>query len=114
MSPKALAIFKFWFVLYSEEDPDNPGKRVMTKKTCVDFTRSCTDDNCDEFDNRVVGLFTLYDEDHDGKIQEEEFLNFFVHSSREKEDIVRSNLMMHGIKTDLNKILRDGDPEYIM
>lgn len=89
MCEKALKIFKSWFQIYSEEDPDHPGTRVMTPKTCVEFTRSCTEDPCDENDQRVVGLFALYDHDHDNKIQEEEFIQFFVNSSREKEDIVR-------------------------
>ena len=40
----------------------------MTPATCVTFTRSCTDDNCNEYDSRVTGLFEQYDPDRDNKI----------------------------------------------
>jgi Ca2+-binding EF-hand superfamily protein len=64
----------------------------MTPATCAAFTRSCTDDNCQEDDNRVTGLFALYDANHDNKIEVEDFLNFYTQCSREKEDVVRQNL----------------------
>ena len=68
MTDAAKRIFLEWFNMYSVEDPDNPGRRVMIPKTCVDFTRSCTDDNCTESDSRVVGFFMIYDGDQDGKV----------------------------------------------
>lgn len=68
MSEKAKDIFTEWFNMFSVEDPDNPGRRVMTPATCVEFTKSCTDDNCNEEDSRVVGLFAMYDKDSDKKL----------------------------------------------
>lgn len=61
----------------------------MTPKTCASFTRSCTDENCDENDNRVIGLFAAYDSDGDNKLQYEEFLKFYLYCSKEKEEVVR-------------------------
>jgi hypothetical protein len=68
MSDKAKSIFEEWFNTFSEEDPDIPGHKVMTPRTCAAFARTCTDDNCTEEDNRVVGLFAMYDKDRDMKI----------------------------------------------
>jgi len=68
LSDRAAHIFTEWFNMFSVEDPAFPGRRVMTPPTCVDFTRSCTEDPCLEDDPRVVGLFAMYDTDGDGKI----------------------------------------------
>lgn len=58
LGDRAKHIFTEWFNTYSIEDPENPGRRVMTPSTCADFTRSCTDDDlCLEDDSRVVGFF---------------------------------------------------------
>ena len=57
LSFRAKVIFREWFKMYSVEDPDNPDVRVMTPRTCALFTRSCTEDNCTEDDNRVTKLF---------------------------------------------------------
>lgn len=35
----------------------------MTIPTCANFTRSCTEENCAEDDNRVLRFFALYDGD---------------------------------------------------
>ena len=54
--------------MYSIEDPDNPGHRVMIPSTAVVFIKNCTDDFCSEEDQRVMGLFAMYDSDQDGKL----------------------------------------------
>jgi len=80
------------------DDPDRPGTRVMTPATCVDFTKSCTEEPCSEEDMRVVGLFAEFDGDHDGKIQLEEFLNFYRACVFEKDEVVRQNLHAHNYR----------------
>lgn len=89
MNKIAKDIFIEWFNQYSIIDPENPSRRVMTPKTLVDFTKSCTDDNCTEDDSRIVGFFTMYDHDNDLKIVLEDFLVFYLNSCKEKEDVVR-------------------------
>ncbi len=59
LGERAKFIFTQWFNMYSIDDPENPGKRVMTPSTCADFTRGCTEDDlCMEDDSRVVEFFT--------------------------------------------------------
>jgi Ca2+-binding EF-hand superfamily protein len=50
----------------------------MTPETCVEFIRNSTSDPSVLItDPRVVRLFNEYDKDIDGKITEEEFLEFY-------------------------------------
>ena len=44
----------------------------------------------------------------------ENFLKFYYDSSKDKEDVVRSNLFIHQYKLDLTKVLKDTDPELIL
>lgn len=63
MSDRCYDIFRSWFETFSEEEIENPGKRVMTRQTLANFIKSCTDDICLEDDLRVTGFFTMYDGD---------------------------------------------------
>jgi len=114
LSDKAKAIFTRWFMKYSMDDPENPGTRIMNPNLCAAFTRTCTDDYVGEEDNRVVGLFYLYDHDKDNKIVLKNFLQFYFESSSTKEEVVRSNLFIHQYKQDLTKLLKDSDPEFVL
>jgi hypothetical protein len=92
MADHPRAIFTEWFELFSEEDLDHPGQRVMTPQTCVEFIKSCTGENCALDDDRVLYMFTTYDLDHDDKINYTDFMKFYTNCCLEKEDVVRSNL----------------------
>lgn len=86
----------------------------MTPTTCVEFTRSCTEEPCSEEDPRVVGLFAEYDGDHDGKIVLEEFLTFYLGCALDKEEVVRQNLHAHNYRYDLKLQPLDGQDENLL
>ena len=123
MSDRCYAIFREWYHMFSEEEEYVEGegegavtttRRVMTPKGCAAFTRTCTEDNCTEEDGRVVGLFLKYDTDKDNRLTEEDFLAFYRHCCKEKEDVVRHNLYAHGYRSDLRKNVRDEDSECVL
>ena len=76
----------------------------MDKQGCVNFIRSCTDEKCQITDNRVQKLFDGYDDDEDGKVTEEEFLEFYKDSSNKRPETVRANIMSLNYTNDLKKI----------
>ncbi|CDW78148.1 ubiquitin carboxyl-terminal hydrolase family protein [Stylonychia lemnae] len=94
--PLAREIFASWFKKFSTADG------FMTPDTCVEFIRNSTNDpSVLMTDPRVVRLFNEYDKDIDGKLTEEEFLEFYKDRSIQKPDLVWSNLQTHGIGNDL-------------
>lgn len=76
----------------------------MRKEDTVAFIWSCTDDNCSLNDPRVTGLFRDYDNDNDGCVTKDEFVEFYRVSSVKKPEVVRSNIMSHNYTNDLKKI----------
>jgi len=68
---EAREIFASWFNKFSNDG-------FMTPETCTDFIRNSTSDPTVLItDPRVVRLFNEYDRDIDGKITQEEFLDFY-------------------------------------
>lgn len=70
LTPEARAIFEDWFDTFSKEG-------LMRKEDTVAFIRSCTEDNCSINDTRVTNLFRDYDNDNDGCVTKEEFVEFY-------------------------------------
>lgn len=97
LTPEAREIFEEWFNTFSKDG-------MMRKEDCVAFIRSCTDDNCLITDPRVTNLFRDYDNDNDGCVTWEEFVEFYWVSSVKKPDVVRSNIISHNYTNDLKKI----------
>ncbi|CDW89068.1 ubiquitin carboxyl-terminal hydrolase family protein [Stylonychia lemnae] len=101
-------VFASIFYQYSIEDEDQPGKRVMTPATCATFTKACTfEEHVTEDDQRVKGLFDIYDLDMDGKITFEEFLLFYKNCTIDKEYVVRENLYAFRYTSDLLPFRKD-------
>jgi|LauGreDrversion4_2_1035121.scaffolds.fasta_scaffold11990_6 hypothetical protein len=98
LTEKAKKIFNEWFDLYSNSD----GR--MTKETCCLFIKGATGEQPTVTDDRVLGLFKLYDTNNDGFIEREDFLVFYENSARNKPDTVRENLRHHNVRPDLKKL----------
>lgn len=77
---------------------------AMTRETCSDFISGCTGDKCSADDGRITGLFSLYDKNKDGRIEREDFLEFYRGSAKNKPEIVRQNVIAHGYRNDLKKV----------
>ncbi len=98
LNEKALKIFNEWFDMYSNEE----GR--MTRETCSLFIRGCTGEPATVNDERITGLFNMYDRNKDGYIEREEFLEFYETSCKTKPGTVRENMAKHNIRADLKKL----------
>lgn len=76
----------------------------MIKETCAKFIKGCTGEQPAINDDRITNLFKTYDINNDGKIERQEFLQFYESAARGKPDTVRENLKAHNIRNDLKKL----------
>jgi len=72
--PRAKEIFIEMFKKYSTD-----GK--MSMDHCGLFIHSCTNDHCKGDDHRVKEVFATYDDDKDGFVTEENFLQFYLNAA---------------------------------
>lgn len=98
LTDRAREIFSEWFDLYST----NEG--VMTPQSTALFIKGATHETVTAEDGRIKGLFSGYDQNKDGKLEREEFLQFYTEAARDKVDRVYDNLKNHFIRTDLVKL----------
>jgi len=96
-TPEAKAIFVGWFNIFSEN-----GK--MNADQCAAFIHSCTNDNCKGDDKRVKDVFATYDNDHDGFLTLDNFLEFYFLACKQRPSVVWSNLSAHHYRNDLKKV----------
>lgn len=96
-NPEAKVIFEGWFRTFSEN-----GK--MNSDGCAAFIHSCTGDNCKGDDKRVKEVFATYDDDHDGFLTLENFLEFYYLACKQRPGVVWSNLVSHHYRNDLKKV----------
>jgi len=96
LNPLAKKIFVEWFTTFSED-----GK--MSPDHCAAFIHSCTGDYCKGDDKRVKEVFATYDDDKDGYLSLENFLDFYHIASKQRAHVVWSNLHAHQIRNDLKK-----------
>ena len=75
----------------------------MSQIGCAAFTSSCTGDSCQASDKSIQELFSLYDEDRDGLLTKENFLEFYEKSCQFKPTTVWSNLSSHHYRGDLRR-----------
>ena len=76
----------------------------MSKVTCALFIKGCTGEHPSVNDERIQSMFKQYDVNNDGRIERQEFLQFYETAARNKPDTVRENLRAHNIRNDLKKL----------
>ena len=79
----------------------------MLPEHCVSFIKFTTgspDALIQIHDSRVGAFFKEWDSDADGRISEEDFLTFYREKSREKPDVVWTNLMNAKYGNDLKPL----------
>jgi len=96
VNPLAKKIFLEWFDTFSED-----GR--MSPQTCADFIHSCTNDYCKAEDKRVKEVFSTYDNDKDGFLTVDNFLEFYMSAARHRPHVVWNNLNAHHYRNDLKK-----------
>lgn len=81
----------------------------MSKEECQKFHQKCVGESSSismSAESKVDKIFSDHDADKDGNLLFKEFLEFFENASRQKSNIVWSNLENFGVRPDL-KILDD-------
>ena len=96
MNPAAKKIFVEWYEIHSEN-----GK--MNADQCAAFIHSCTNDNCKGDDKRVKDVFATYDDDRDGFLTIDNFLEFYTIACKQRPSVVWSNLAAQHYRNDLKK-----------
>jgi hypothetical protein len=76
----------------------------MTPESTTRFILGATDETCLPNDNRITGLFDGHDKDKDGRLQREEFIEFYQNSARANQNRVLANMSNHFILKDLTKL----------
>jgi hypothetical protein len=96
---ETLKMFNEWFDMFSEN-----GK--MTLVTCGKFVKAATNsrENIEPSDTRVADLFKEKDSNGDNLLEREEFIDFYVESVKNKEQIVLENVHAMGYRNDLKKM----------
>ncbi|EGR27434.1 hypothetical protein IMG5_196170 [Ichthyophthirius multifiliis] len=94
VNPVAINIFKKWFWMFAKD-----GK--MFSEEIAKFINSCTHDNCQANDSRVVSTLNAYDKEQKGYLSEENFILFYYQACKTKPLVVRKNLESYHYRRDL-------------
>jgi hypothetical protein len=111
LSDRAIHIFTEWFLNCADVqvDPSDPNsERKMSNVGCQYFIKTATDEDITLLDAQIANIMEAYDYDKDGLMDLGGFLNFWRDSVRNKEDIVRNNLLAYGYRSDLKRSPADG------
>ncbi len=74
--------------MYAIEDPDDPTKRIMRIEEVCEFIRGATKEKCRPEDTRAQYIIG-FDSNNDGKMEKDDFINFYRKSCFDKVDVVR-------------------------
>jgi len=98
--PRAVEIFTEWYDIYKNEETG-----LMDAAHVAKFIAGATKQECDANDNRVQGILSKYDNDKDGQLNLQEFLDFYYQSSSGQTlKAVHSNLKNHNVRLDLKRM----------
>lgn len=99
--------------MYAVEDPDDPTRKIMRLQEICNFIKGATKETCRQEDNRVLYIAS-FDSNNDGKLERNDFIEFYRKSCFEKVDVVRTNLMNYNYNHSLKQIPKIGDDENIL
>ena len=99
VTPEAIKIFNDWFTKYST---NNKMDALNLSKFVKDVLN--TKEEISINDRRVISLMNEKDSNHDGFIERDEFINWYVTSAINKPIIVLNNIKSMGYRGDLLKI----------
>jgi len=106
LTEKARKIFSQWFHKYADKGDK------MSPEGCSAFTNSCTGDPCKATDKRIQEFFTSHDDDRDGLLTEENFLEFYRQACIQRPNVVWTNLASHHYRNDL-KCYDDEEEDFV-
>ena len=78
----------------------------MTPESATLFIRAVTNEYCTPNDARISGMFKSEDKNQDGKLEREEFLNFYLNASLaiDKQGRVFENVQHNFVRLDLQQL----------
>ena len=97
--PEVINIFNDWFTKYST---NNQMDSLNLSKFVKDVTN--TKEEISINDRRVISLMNDKDSNHDGFIERNEFINWYITSSINRPSLVLNNIKSMGYRGDLLKI----------
>ena len=99
VTEETVKIFNDWFDYYSTNNK-------MSAKDLAHFVKDVTNakDEINVEDSRVTNLMNEKDENHDGFIERDEFVNWYKKATIDKANIVLDNIKATGYRGDLKKI----------
>ena len=102
LSDRAHYIFNSWFDDFSNEEG------VITPESATLFIHAVTNEFVTPIDNRISMMFKAEDKNQDGKIEREDFLNFYLHASQDPNKInaIYQNVQHNFVRNDL-QMLKD-------
>jgi len=100
INERAYFIFSELFEMYAIEDPDEPTRKIMRIEEITAFIKGATKETCSRDDSRVI-FISGFDSNGDGKIEKDDFINFYKKSCFEKVDVVRQNLIQYNYNNAL-------------
>ena len=73
----------------------------MDKSQCNSFTTICLGScSLKYYNQKISSLYAKYDEDNDGLLTLQNFLNFYVDAAKDRPSTVWSNLRNFGVRGD--------------
>lgn len=93
--PSAEKIFRKWFYRFADKGDK------MSAEGASDFTNTCTGENCKGSDRKMQEFVSNHDEDNDGLLTVENFLEFYRISCVTKPHAVWNNLNHFNYRNDL-------------
>jgi len=97
--PECIAVFNRWFDIYSS---DNKMHREHAARFLRDVTGSREMPSVD--DPRLGTLFSVYDRTNQGFLERENFVKFYIESTKDRKKTVWENMKSMGIRNDLKLV----------
>lgn len=83
------------FHTYAVDDPEAPGTKIMRIDEVCLFIMGATNETCDRNDSRAINIMSNYDANKDGKLERDDFIEFYRQSCFHKINTVRQNLFKY-------------------
>jgi len=102
------------FHTYAIDDVDRPGIKVMGIQEVCNFIHGATHEVCDISDRRATDILNGYDSNNDGKMERDDFIEFYRQSCFIKINTVRANLFKYNYNHNLRLKPKDGEDDNIL
>lgn len=115
LNGRAIYIFTNLFKEFAVPDMSREGVPLaIGDEECARFVTGVTGEPCSTQDNRVVKIIGQYDTNKDGKLDLDDFLEFYKQNCYNNVSTIRRNLAKVNYRDDLKQAPKDGDDDNIL